>query len=363
MRRVRRLHPSELLGDLLPQHDVRTFAFVSVVVPVRNEENNIQGTLEMLLDQDYPRDAYEILVVDGESDDRTRAIVSRIARAHNMVRLVDNPRRWSSSGRNIGVRRSRGDIIVIVDGHCELNSRQHLRHLVEAFERSGADVVGRPQPLKVANASDFQQAIGAARASRLGHHPDSYIYTHEDRFVPAISVGAAYRREVFDRIGFFDESFDACEDVDFNYRADQAGLTCFLSSRSAVHYEPRKTFAGLFYQLARYGRGRIRLWRKHPTTVSWKTLAPALFVAGLLGGAVAATIDPRWLYPYLAGLAIYATIVVLESFRIAAQQRRWRLVVWLPLVFATIHISAGLGILQETVVGAVAKWFSGRTTS
>ena len=357
---MRRLHPSDVLGDLLSQQEVRTFAFVSVVVPVRNEENNIQATLEMLLDQDYPRDAYEILVVDGESDDRTRAIVSRIARANNMVRLIDNPRRWSSSGRNIGVRRSRGDIVLVIDGHCELNSRQHLRHLVEAFERSGADVVGRPQPLKVADASLFQEAIGAARASMLGHHPDSFIYTNEDRFVPAISVGAAYRREVFDRIGYFDESFDACEDVDFNYRADQAGLTCFLSSRSTVRYEPRKTLCGLFHQLARYGRGRIRLWRKHPSTVSLKTLAPALFVAGLLVGAMAATIDQRWLLPYLLCLAVYASIVVFESIRISAHLRRWRLAFWLPLVFATIHISAGVGILQETIVGAVAKWFSRR---
>ncbi len=348
-------HPSEVVGDLSSQHEMRTVTFVSIVVPVRNEENNIQTTLDMLLDQDYPRDAYEILVVDGESDDRTREIVSRFAKTNNMVRLIENPRRWSSAARNIGVREARGDVVLIVDGHCELTSRQHLRYLVEAFDRSGADVVGRPQPLKAADPTVFQEAIGAARASTLGHHPDSFIYTNEDRFVPATSVGVAYRREVFDRIGYFDESFDACEDVDFNYRADQAGLTCFLSSRSTVHYEPRKTFTGLFHQLARYGRGRIRLWRKHRSSVSLKTLAPALFVAGLLGGMVIASIDSRWIYPYLLGLAIYTSIVILESFRIAARSRQWKLVTWLPMVFATIHIGAGVGILQETFIGAFAK--------
>ena len=81
-------------------------------------------------------------------------------------------------------------------------------------------------------------------------------------FVPPQSVAIAYRREVFDRIGLFDERFDACEDVEFNQRADEAGLTCFFTPRVAVHYHPRSTLSGLFRQMARYGRGRVRLARR-----------------------------------------------------------------------------------------------------
>ena len=83
-----------------------------------------------------------------------------------------------------------------MDGHCDLCSDQYLVNLSNAFLRSDADIVGRPQLLNVEDATPIQQAIAIARASRLGHHPDSFIYSGDSQFVPASSVGAAYRREV-----------------------------------------------------------------------------------------------------------------------------------------------------------------------
>ena len=356
---MRRL-PAEKSRDFVGHADLPTHAFVSIVVPVRNEQAYIQSTLEMLLVQDYPRDSFEIIVVDGQSDDATRDIVNRIARESRNVRLVDNPRQWSSAARNIGVEKSRGDLILIIDGHCELKNRSHLSDLADAFHRSGADIIGRPQPLRIVVASSLQRAIAEARASRLGHHPDSFIYTEIDRFVPAISVGAAYRRQVFNRIGYFDESFDACEDVDFNYRADQAGLRCFFSARAAVHYAPRSSLAGLFRQLSRYGRGRIRLWRKHPETFSLKTLIPGVFVTGLVAGPILPLIEPRLLIVYWSCLLLYLVVVLLVSAEIAVRRCDWRLMAWLPAVFATIHVSAGVGILQETLVGALRSLWPAR---
>lgn len=328
-------------------------ARVSIVVPIRNEEAYIERTLRALLAQDYPRDAMEILVVDGESDDRTCEIVSRIAAEDSRIRLLHNASRWSSAGRNIGVENAYGDIVLIVDGHCELEGTKHLLHLVDAFRVSGADVIGRPQPLTIGEPSRLQMVIALARASWLGHHPDSYIYSLKDCFVPAESVGAAYRRDVFDRIGVFDESFDACEDVDFNYRADQAGMKCFLSRRAAVGYVPRGSIAGLFHQLARYGRGRVRLWRKHPETFSWKSFGPAFFVAFLVIGLIVSCFDPRIAIAYAAVVSSYLVVVVAESFRICVRNRDWKALPWLPLVFAAIHLGAGVGSLSEMIAGGL----------
>ena len=86
--------------------------FISVIVPVRNEERCIRHTLEQLLAQDYPADRFEVLVADGRSADATRAVVSLVAARHPNVRLLDNPRRWSSAGRNAAVRAARGDVLV-----------------------------------------------------------------------------------------------------------------------------------------------------------------------------------------------------------------------------------------------------------
>ena len=141
---------------------------------------------------------------------------------------------WSSAGRNVAARAARGDIILLIDGHCEIGNRRYLSDLADAFLRTGCDCVGRPQPLYITGASILQKAIAAARSSRLGHHPASHIYANREGFVPPQSVAVAYRREVFERIGYFDESFDACEDVEFNHRAARAGLTCYFTPRVGV---------------------------------------------------------------------------------------------------------------------------------
>lgn len=325
--------------------------FVSVIVPVRNEERFLRDTLEQLLEQDYPADRFEVLVADGDSTDGTCDIVRELQRRYTNLRLLHNPQRWSSAGRNVAVRASRGELIVLVDGHCQIRSPEYVREIVSAFERSGADCVGRPQPLDVTGASSLQQAIAAARASRLGHHPDSHIYSDREGFVPPQSVAIAYRRSVFDRVGYFDERFDACEDVEFNTRAAAAGLRCFFTPRVAVHYHPRATLPGLFRQLTRYGRGRVRLLRKHPETFSFKSLLPALFLLGVLAGPLVCWFAPLRMV-YLGTLALYAGLLLLFTVTLSAQARRLDWLVKLPLVFPTIHLAAGYGLLREWFLGA-----------
>ncbi len=226
----------------------------------------------------------------------------------------------------------------------------YLADLVEAFRRSGADCVGRPQPLDVTDATVLQEAIAAARASRLGHHPDSHIWSDREGFVPPQSVAVAYRREVFERVGLFDETFDACEDVEFNERVSQAGLRCFFTPRVRVRYHPRGTLGGLFRQLVRYGRGRIRLSRKHPGTLSPQSLAPAAFLAGVALGPLVCLLLPLW-WAYFGVLGVYASIVLLVSVAVTLQRRRPGLLPLLPLVFLTVHAGAGWGLLREALAG------------
>jgi succinoglycan biosynthesis protein ExoA len=320
---------------------------IAVIVPVRNEERYIDRALEDLLGQDYPADRYEVLVVDGCSNDRTRTIALEYAARYSRVLPLDNPKRWSSAARNVGIQRSQAEIVLVVDGHCELSDRQYLHKLANAFARSGADCIGRPQPLDVTGATRVQRAIAAARSSPLGHHPDSYIYSATEGYVPAHSVAVAYRRSVFERVGYFDERFDACEDVEFNHRLDQAGLRCFFTPAVTVRYHPRANLSGLFRQLVRYGRGRVRLLRKHPDTISARTLLPAFFVAGCVVGAVAMWFSPTIAAIYLGALAIYSLLVIGASCTIAIRQREIAMTAILPIVFLAIHMGAGTGILLE----------------
>ena len=335
-----------------PSFDTRPF--ISVIVPVRNEAGFIADTLSQLLSQDYPADRVEILVADGRSTDETRAIVSALAIEFDRVQLLDNPRRLSSAGRNVAVAASRGDIILLIDGHCQIDDPHYLAGLADAFDRSGADSVGRPQPLDVRDATWTQKAIAQARSSFLGHHPASHIYSDREGFVPPESVAIAYRREVFDRVGYFDERFDACEDVEFNHRLGRAGLSCYFTPRATVRYQPRGSLVTLFRQMVRYGRGRVRLLRKHRDTFSLPGFVPAAFLAGLiLGPLLACLLAPLW-FVYLGAITAYASLVCSASLQCVARSRQPALFALLPAVFVTVHLGAGWGQCWEGIVGLFA---------
>lgn len=328
-----------------------TMPFISVICPVRNEEQNLGNVLLELMAQDYDPTRFEILVVDGESTDRTRDLVRAFSAGDSNVRLLTNPKRWSCAARNVGIEAARGSLILIVDGHCDLRNERYLSQLAGVFEDPEVACVGRPQPLEGKSTSWLERAISAARASRLGHHPASHVFSSESRFVPAHSVAVAYRREVFERVGKFDETFDACEDVELNHRLDRAGLQCRLAPELRVFYHPRSSLKGLFFQLMRYGRGRVRLARKHPETFSPLGFAPAALVAGLVLGAALAIFHPLLAMLWGALIAAYALPVLGYSVALAVKHRQASFVPLLPAVFAALHFGAGWGVLWEFARG------------
>jgi polysaccharide deacetylase family protein (PEP-CTERM system associated) len=321
------------------------------VVPVRNEALFLGNTIAQLLTQDYDPSRFEVLVADGQSTDNTPLLVRELQASRGNLHLLENPGRLASAGRNVAIRAARGDLILIVDGHCDVDNPRYLRDLAEAFSVSGADCVGRPQPLDIASATPLQRAIAAARASFLGHNPPSYIYADQARFVRPHSVAVAYRREVFARAGMFDEHFDACEDVEFNHRVERCGLRCYFTPRLRIRYHPRATLGGLFRQLQRYGRGRVRLLRKYPETFSVACLLPALFLLVLALGPALALLNARLSAACIGVACVYAVAIGVVSAYQAWRARDARLLAWLPLVFAAIHGGAAIGTWQEIVTG------------
>ena len=101
---------------------MNSIPFITIVMPVRNEERFIASTVSQLLSQDYPMNQYEIIVADGESMDGTRDIVQEIAKTNPQVILMSNSGRLPSSGRNVGFKNGRGDIFLVIDGHCKIDN-------------------------------------------------------------------------------------------------------------------------------------------------------------------------------------------------------------------------------------------------
>ena len=324
------------------------FPLISIVIPVRNEEAHIGAVLDQLMAQDYPSDRFEILIVDGNSTDRTVEVVQTCGRSgsHRIV-VLPNPGQLSSAGRNVGIHHSRGDIVIFIDGHCFIPTRTLLSDTVRILESTEADCLCRPQPLIAGSGNTLQSVVAHARASMLGHGRDSIIYDMQyEGFADPTSSGATYRRCVFERIGLYDKRFDACEDVEFNHRVHEAGLKSYASPRLAVFYQARGSFAGLFKQLMRYGRGRFRLIRKHPDAASLGQLLPGSLLLGLVAGAFLSYMFPSVRIFYLGAFALYVGLLLGFSASLALRYG-WPHLILAPAVYATIHFGLGLGYWVE----------------
>ncbi len=223
-----------------------------------------------------------------------------------------------------------------------------MKNIARAMTEKEVSVLSRPQFLETPDNDFFQRAVALARRSALGHGLDSTIYLAEDRFVEPTSSGASYRKEVFERIGYFDENFDAAEDWEFNFRAHLAGYKSFSSTDFAVYYYPRNSFGGLFRQMKRYGVGRFRFWRKHRTGLSSGSLFPALFVAGPPAMVLLSLISPLFLYLLAGAAGLYIALNLASSIYVASRSG-WQYFRVLPFIYFTIHWSLGWGFLSEMI--------------
>jgi len=326
--------------------------FISVVMPVRNEEKHIGAVLEQLAAQDYPSDRFEVLVADGNSTDGTRRVVEEFATSARMpVRWLLNPKQLSSAGRNVGALASRGEVIAFIDGHCQIPTRALLANIAALMRETGAACLCRPQPLQVEGNTRFQDALARTRATVIGHGRDSTIFDMEqERFVNPTSSGAVYRAEVFETVGMYDESFDACEDVEFNHRVWRAGFKSYSSPKVAVLYSPRKSLTALWKQLVRYGRGRYRFMRKHPDAVSAAQLVPAAFVLWLAGLALSAPFSAAAGWALAGTILIYGGVTLAFAIRLSFRYG-WHHLLISPAVYVCIHGGLGTGFWQEALLG------------
>jgi len=318
---------------------------IAIVMPTLNEAKFIGKTLEQVYMQDYPMDAVEVVVADGGSTDGTREIVRSFKNRFGSLQLLDNHPRRPSSGRNIGVRNSSAPYILILDGHTNLPGKTLLQDMVDIFKETGAKCLCRPQPLTPPDLGEFEKSVGLCRSSIFGHKPGSEIYSTVEGMVDPTSSGAMYHRSIFDEIGCFDEAFDACEDVDFNYRVHQAGIKAYISPRLRVFYYPRSNLAGLWRQMVRYGKGRFRFSHKHRLFSPVQWLAGA-GVAGFVLLLLLSLVSSGAASLFKTVVGVYILAAVFFSAYLARKENHPGCLLFGPLIFPTIHFGLGFGFLS-----------------
>jgi glycosyltransferase involved in cell wall biosynthesis len=327
--------------------------FVSVVLPVRDEAPHLPRCLAALAAQSYPRDRFEVIVADGGSTDGSAAIAQRYAAQGLPVRVLPNPAGSTPAGLNVGVRHARGAVIVILGARAEV-APDFLAHSVAALARTGADAVGgvvESAPW-AGRETPTARAIALALRSPFGVGDARYRYAAREQEVDTVNYGA-YRREVFERVGLFDESMTWVEDDEFNYRLRAAGGRLVLAPSIRVRYYARPTLGALWRQHFRWGFNKPRVARRHPAQMRPRHAVPALFVATVLGSALAA---PRLRLARLTLAAVLgayalaaatATTLANRTARRRGEEVPWSVLLRLPLTFATMHLAYGAG----TVLG------------
>ena len=320
---------------------------VSIVLAVRNEAAHIEQLLNQAFGQDYPAALTEVIVVDGESDDGTPDIAAAFRRDGRSPVVLRLKERGRSQGLNRGIQAARNQLILRLDARTSIAS-DYVSSCVATLLRTGADNVGGLQrPIAT---TWRQQAFAVALSNPFGVGDAQFRLGKRSGYVESVYLGC-FRREVFDRIGYFDEESPIIsEDTDINLRIRQSGGKVYLDIQIVAQYKPRESFIDFFRLYYRYGGAKMGILLKHKRLTSWRQTVPPLMLLGLVVLGVGCLLAP-WVRLPLLGLAgTYLLANAFISVRAAFQQRKAYLV---PLLFGTfivMHFGYALGYWKRLLV-------------
>lgn len=319
---------------------------VSVVVPCRNEAAWIDSCLASILVNDYPRESLEVLVVDGMSSDGTADMAAKYAAGHPFIRVLCNPKKTTPAALNLGIAHARGAMIVIMGAHAEYPP-DYIRSLVRLLQDSGADVVGGSCVTRPANGSARARAIAIGLSHPLGVGNSRFrIGSSVPLWVDTVPFGC-YRREVFERIGLFDEELVRNQDDELNLRVIKRGGRILLSPDVRSYYYARDSVSKLWRMYYQYGYFKPLVARKIGAVLTWRQLVPPVFVAAVLGSGLLA--PWHWSAAAAGGVLLLChQVAVATCAAVVGWKEGWRVGLALMIVIPAIHWSYGLGYLRGT---------------
>ncbi|MDC0745532.1 glycosyltransferase family 2 protein [Polyangium mundeleinium] len=320
---------------------LRTLAerpFCSIVIPCYNEEDHIERVVRAAAGQRYPSERLEIFVVDGRSLDRTQDIVRALAAEDPRIVLLDNPQRLQAAALNLGIKRSRGDVIIRMDAHADYDPG-YVAASVAVLRRTGALNVGGA--MRPRGKTRFQKALCAALRSPLGVGGSASRDPDREGYVESVWCGA-FRREAFELAGLFDPDARTNEDAELNQRILARGGRIYQSRDIVGHYYPRSTFGGLFRQYFNYGSGRARTILLRGLPPSPRPLIPFATVLTFTVLVILALFySPA--QPVLGAAAAVYTLAIVAGAAWAARRADGCLVFLVAAMFPVMHVAHGLG--------------------
>jgi glycosyltransferase involved in cell wall biosynthesis len=287
----------------------------------------------------------EIIIADGLSTDQTLERIAAFTRDRSepVVRVVENPQRSIPSALNRAIETAGGEVIIRLDAHS-VPERDYVARCVASLEAGAGDNVGGVWQIEPGADTLAARSIAAAAAHPLGAGDAHYRHTTRAQYVDTVPFGA-FRRELFDRIGRFDESLLSNEDYEFNARIIRSGGRIWLDPAIRSTYFARPTFAELARQYWRYGTWKAAMLKRFPDTLRWRQLVPPLFIAGLLLSAVLSLFWDPARYVFGLGAALYSGVLLAAGLTSAYRRGDPGLLFGVPAAIATMHFSWGGAVL------------------
>ena len=314
---------------------------VSVVIPCKNEVEYIEKCLDSFINQTYNNKFYEILVCDGMSDDGTREIVKEYEKKYSNIKLLDNKGISAPKGMNLGIRTSESDVIIIFGAHAYADEKFIENNIRLLNKDKSIGCVGGP--LETINSSLKGKAIALAMSSPFGVGNALFRYAQEEMYVDTVAFGA-YKKDVLEDIGYFDEELVRNQDDEINYRVTKKGYKILLSPTIRSYYYSRDSLKKLWRQYFQYGFWKVRVMQKHGKTASIRHLVPLCFVLfnilGIVLGLFFKPIRAIWLLE----VAVYILFAVLAANKVSKGSKGT--FKYIPIIFFILHSSYGLGFLQ-----------------
>jgi len=313
-----------------------SFQPVSVILPILNEERDLNQCITAILQQDYPADI-EIILALGPSTDKTTLIAEKLSAADKRIKLVNNPSGQTATGLNLAIKKSSYEILCRIDGHSEISST-YIKTAVEIMNNQGAVNVGG---LMFADSEKgLQRTIAQAMRSKLGVGSSKFHTGGSAGESETVYLGT-FKKSAVLAVGGFDERYIRAQDWELNYRLRKNGGLIWFDPRLVVTYRPRNTFRKLAKQYFQYGRWRRVITRQHQNTTNFRYLAPPIAVLIiLLSVFFAVLLDPVLITPVI----IYFASLIAGGIFIGKKITDKLL---MPFVLATMHLSWGIGFITS----------------
>ena len=309
---------------------------VTIILPILNEEADLQNCISAILQQDYAGEI-EIILALGPSKDNTNQIARDLAAADKRIKLVNNPTGQTAKGLNLAIAQSSFEIICRIDGHSEI-SNSYLKTAVSIMREKGAVNVGG---LMYADGqSGLQRTIAQAMRSKLGVGASKFHTGGTAGPSDTVYLGT-FKKSAILAAGGFDERYIRAQDWELNHRMRAQGGLIWFDPRLVVTYRPRKSLTKLAKQYFQYGRWRRVISRQHPKTTNFRYLAPPVaLVINLLSVLFGVLVTEAFFLPVL----IYMTLIIIGG---AIIGKKFADKLLMPIVFATMHLSWGTGFITS----------------